>query len=172
MELSAVDVIIIISYLFLTVFIGFYISKKASTNLEAYFLGGKSLPWYILGVSNASGMFDITGTMWMVALCFIYGLKSAWIPWLWPIFNQIFLMVFLSTWLRRSNVMTGAEWIQTRFGVGKGAKLSNIIVIIFAMVTVIGYLAYAFQGIGKGSAAADRRIWQPRVLRGGRCCCA
>ena len=149
MELSAVDVIIIISYLFLTVFIGFYISKKASTNLEAYFLGGKSLPWYILGVSNASGMFDITGTMWMVALCFIYGLKSAWIPWLWPIFNQIFLMVFLSTWLRRSNVMTGAEWIQTRFGVGKGAKLSNIIVIIFAMVTVIGYLAYAFQGIGK-----------------------
>ncbi|UZR92849.1 sodium:solute symporter family protein [Chondrinema litorale] len=149
MELSVVDIIIIVLYLFLTVFIGFYISKKASANLEAYFLGGKSLPWYVLGVSNASGMFDITGTMWLVALCFIYGLKSAWIPWLWPVFNQIFLMVFLSAWLRRSNVMTGAEWIQTRFGSGKGAKLSNIIVIVFALVTVVGYLAYAFQGIGK-----------------------
>ncbi|MBT31611.1 MAG: sodium:solute symporter [Thalassobius sp.] len=149
MELSVVDIIIIVLYLFLTVFIGFYISKKASANLEAYFLGGKSLPWYVLGVSNASGMFDITGTMWLVALCFIYGLKSAWIPWLWPVFNQIFLMVFLSAWLRRSNVMTGAEWIQTRFGTGKGAKLSNIIVIVFALVTVVGYLAYAFQGIGK-----------------------
>ncbi len=149
MELSTIDIAIIIAYLFLTVFIGFYISKKASANLEAYFLGGKSLPWYVLGISNASGMFDITGTMWLVALCFVYGLKSAWIPWLWPIFNQIFLMVFLSAWLRRSNVMTGAEWIQTRFGHGKGAKLSNIIVIVFALVTVVGYLAYAFQGIGK-----------------------
>ena len=149
MELSTIDIVIIIAYLFLTVFIGFYISKKASANLEAYFLGGKSLPWYVLGISNASGMFDITGTMWLVALCFVYGLKSAWIPWLWPVFNQIFLMVFLSAWLRRSNVMTGAEWIQTRFGHGKGARLSNIIVIVFALVTVVGYLAYAFQGIGK-----------------------
>lgn len=48
MELSVVDIIIIVLYLFLTVFIGFYISKKASANLEAYFLGGKSLPWYVL----------------------------------------------------------------------------------------------------------------------------
>jgi len=149
MELSGIDIGIIIGYLFLTIFIGFYISKKASANLEAYFLGGKSLPWYVLGISNASGMFDITGTMWLVALCFVYGIKSAWIPWLWPVFNQIFLMIFLSAWLRRSNVMTGAEWIQTRFGHGKGARLSNIIVIVFALVTVVGYLAYAFQGIGK-----------------------
>jgi hypothetical protein len=53
-------------------------------------------------VSIASGMFDISGTMWLVYLLFIYGLKSIWIPWLWPVFNQIFLMVFLSLWLRRS----------------------------------------------------------------------
>jgi solute:Na+ symporter, SSS family len=80
---------------------------------------------------------------------FIYGLKSVWIPWLWPVFNQIFLMVYLSTWLRRSNVMTGAEWIRTRFGKGRGAQLSHIIVVIYALISIIGFFTYGFKGIGK-----------------------
>jgi solute:Na+ symporter, SSS family len=72
-----------------------------------------------------------------------------WIPWLWPTFNQIFLMVYLSAWLRRSKVMTGAEWIKTRFGTGRGAQLSHIIVVIYAFVSIIGFFTYAFKGIGK-----------------------
>jgi SSS family solute:Na+ symporter len=94
-------------------------------------------------------MFDIGGTMWLVYIMFIYGMKSVWIPWVWPVFNQIFLMVFLSAWLRRSNAMTGAEWIQTRFGKGKGAQLAHLIVVIFALVSVVGFLSYAFKAIGK-----------------------
>jgi Na+/proline symporter len=58
-------------------------------------------------------------------------------------------MVYLSSWLRRSNVMTGAEWITTRFGKGPGARLSHIIVVVFALVSVTGFLTYAFKGIGK-----------------------
>lgn len=42
-------------------------------------MGKKKLPWYMLGLSDASDMFDISGTMWMVSLCFVYGLKSVWI---------------------------------------------------------------------------------------------
>ena len=151
MHLSFIDVSIIVGYLILTVFIGFWISKKASKNLDSYFLGGKSLPWYLLGLSNASGMFDITGTMWMVSIMFIYGVKSVFIPWLWPVWNQIILMVFLAVWLRRSNVLTGAEWLKTRFGEGMGSRLSHISVVVFALVAVIGFIAYAFEGIGKFS---------------------
>jgi SSS family solute:Na+ symporter len=51
--------------------------------------------------------------------------------------------------MRRSNVMTGAEWITFRFGEGKGAKLSHIIIVIFAVVSVLGFIAYFFEGIGK-----------------------
>ncbi|HXK58917.1 MAG TPA: Na+:solute symporter [Acidobacteriota bacterium] len=152
MQLSAVDLGIIILYLAATVLIGFMLTRRASKNLNSYFLADKNLPWWILGVSNASGMFDITGTMWLVYLLFVYGLKGVFIPWLWPVFNQIFLMVFLSAWMRRSNVLTGAEWINTRFGYGTGAKLSHISVVIFALVSVVGFLAYDFQGIGKFSA--------------------
>jgi SSS family solute:Na+ symporter len=152
MKVHWIDLTIIILYLLTTISIGFLLKKRAAKNLDSYFLGGKSLPWYFLGISNASGMFDITGTMWLVYLLFVYGLKSVFIPWLWPIFNQIFLMIYLSTWLRRSNVLTGAEWITTRFGTERGANLSHISVVIFALVSVVGFLAYAFQGIGKFSS--------------------
>ncbi len=144
-----IDILIIVTYLVSVIIIGFILSKKASANIDSYFLGGKTIPWYILGLSNASSMFDITGTMWLVSLLFVYGLKSIWIPWLWPTFNQIFLMIFLAVWIRRSNVLTGAEWIRTRFGNDTGAELSHISIIIFAIVSMIGFVAYAFQGIGK-----------------------
>lgn len=149
MAINTVDLCIIIAYFALVFTIGLLVSKRAIKDINSYFLGSNSLPWWILGVSNASGMFDITGTMWLVYLLFVYGLKSVWIPWVWPIFNQIFLMAYLSIWLRKSNVMTGAQWIETRFGSGKGARLAHIIVVVFALVSVVGFIAYDFKGIGK-----------------------
>ncbi len=149
MTLHLIDFLIIGAYLLATVMIGFFLKKKAQKNKKSYLLGGNDLPWYMLGLSNASGMFDISGTMWLVTLGFVYGLKSIWIPWLWPVFNQIFLMIFLSVWLRRSNVTTGAEWIQTRFGTGKGASLSHNIVVVYALISCLGFLAYGFIGLGK-----------------------
>lgn len=152
MILHPIDLAIILLYLLTVVLIGFWMSRRAAQNLDSYFLGGKTLPWYVLGVANASSMFDITGTMWLVYILFVYGLKGMWLPWLWPTFNQIFLMVYLAVWIRRSNVLTGAEWITTRFGAGKGGELSRISVVVFALVSVVGFLGYAFQGIGKFAA--------------------
>jgi Na+/proline symporter len=148
MRLQLLDWLIIGAYVLVTIAIGFWISSRASRNLKSYFLGGNTIPWYMLGLSNASGMFDISGTMWMVYLLFVYGLKSVWIPWLWPVFNQVFMMIFLSVWLRRSGVITGAEWIRFRFGEGRGAQLSHLIVVVFAILNVVGFLAYGFIGIG------------------------
>ncbi len=150
MKLHAVDIAIILLYLLSTIFIGLWYRKKARENKESYMLGGKSLPWYKLGLSDASDMFDISGTMWMVSLCFVYGMKSIWIPWLWPVFNQVFLMMYLSRWLRRSNAATGAEWLATRFGkTGPGVGASQLVVIAFALLSCLGFLAYGFIGLGK-----------------------
>jgi len=148
MNLSWIDLLVVCIYIVSIISIGFYLSKKASSSINSYFLGGNKIKWYFLGLSNASGMFDISGTMWTVAILFVYGLKSAWLPWLWPVWNQVFVMVFLAIWMRRSNVMTGAEWILTRFS-GRGGKYSHIIVISFAIMSVIGFMAYFFEGIGK-----------------------
>jgi Na+/proline symporter len=148
-HLHAIDIAIILAYLGTSVVVGWWVSRRASRDLKSYFLGGNVMPWYVLGISDASGMFDIAGTMWLVYIMFVYGLKSIFIPWLWPVFNQIFLAAYLSRWLRRSGAMTGAEWIKTRFGTGRGAELSHLIVVIFALVSVVAFLSYAFKGIGK-----------------------
>ena len=150
MHLQLIDFLILIAYLVSMLLVGWFMRKKASTDKESYLMGGKKLPWYLLGLSDASDMFDISGTMWMVSLCFVYGFKSIWIPWLWPVFNQIFNMMFLAKWLRRSNADTGAEWLATRFGVrGPGVKASHNIVVVFALIGCLGFLAYGFVGLGK-----------------------
>ncbi len=149
MKLTWIDFAIILFYMVGVTAIGLAFKKRAKEGTGSYLLGGNKLPWYLLGLSNASGMFDISGTMWLVTIGFVYGLKSIWLPWLWPVFNQIFLMVFLSAWLRRSNVTTGAQWIGTRFGHDRGATLSHTIVVIFALIGCLGFLAYGFIGLGK-----------------------
>jgi solute:Na+ symporter, SSS family len=151
MTLSAFDLAVVLTYLIGTLAMGFYFSRKAAKNVESYFVGENSIPYYMLGLSNASGMFDISGTMWTVSLLFVYGLKSAWIPWLWPVWNQVFVMIFLAVWMRRSNVITGAEWILTRFGDGRSGRLSHIMVCFFAVLATVGFMAYFFEGIGKFS---------------------
>jgi len=113
--MDIIDLSIIICYVLLTVGVGVWISKKASKGLDHYFLGGKSIKWYYLGLSYGCGMFDLSGTSWVVCILFLFGLNSFMFMWLWPIWNQIFVMMFLAVWVRSSKVMTGSEWILTRF---------------------------------------------------------
>ncbi|WP_299557291.1 sodium:solute symporter family protein [Seonamhaeicola sp.] len=147
--MSIVDTSIILVYLLLTLFVGIWVSKKASKGLKSYFLGGNNIKWYFLGLSNGSGMFDVSGTAWMVGILFLYGVKSFMFMWLWPVWNQVFIMMFLAVWIRRSNIMTGSEWILTRFGNDRAGRASHIIVAIFAIVSSIGFIAYFFEGVGK-----------------------
>jgi SSS family solute:Na+ symporter len=149
MKIQLIDFLVIIAYLVLVTVIGIVLKKQAGRSKNDYLLGGKSMPFWMLGVSNASGMFDISGTVWMVSIMFVYGIKSIWLPWLWPVFNQIFMMVYLSIWLRRSNVSTGAEWMLTRFGKQVDARLSHQIIIAFALISCLGFMAYGFIGLGK-----------------------
>ncbi len=148
MRLTNLDIIVLIVYFAGMISVGFYATRRASRNLDSYFLGGKTLPWWLLGISNASAMWDITGTMWFVYILYAYGMKAVFLPWVWPIFNQVFDAVYLSKWIRRSNARTGAEWITTRFG-ARGGELSRAVIVLFALISVVSFIGYEFQGIGK-----------------------
>ena len=149
MRLSTPDILVLVFYFVAMIAVGVYVTRRASRNLDSYFLGGKSMPWWLLGISNASAMWDITGTMWFVYILYAYGMKAVFLPWVWPIFNQIFDAVYLSKWIRRSNARTGAEWITTRFGGGAAGELSRGIIVLFALISVVSFIGYEFQGIGK-----------------------
>jgi solute:Na+ symporter, SSS family len=148
MNIALVDIIIIAAYFLLIFIVGMLLSKKNTENMQGYFLGNNSIKWWMLGLSNSSGMFDVNAVSWRVAMLIIYGVQSAWIPWVWPVWNQVFVMIFLSTWLRRSGAMTGAEWMRIRFGDGAGGRLAHIIVVVFAVIEVMISIGVFFTGIG------------------------
>ncbi|AXE17607.1 sodium:solute symporter [Runella rosea] len=149
MKIQGLDFLVIALYLVVISAIGIIMKKRAQRSKNDYMLGGNTLPWWMLGISNASGMFDISGTIWMVSIMFVYGLKSIWLVWLWPVFNQVFLFVYLAIWLRRSGASTGAEWMLTRFGTKKDAQMAHKIIIAFALLSCFGFMAYGFIGLGK-----------------------
>ncbi len=130
---------------------------------ESYFLAGKSLPWWVIGVAHGSSGVDVSGTMWFTAMLFIYGAKGLWLLWIWPLFNVIFRMGYLGQWVRRSNVLTGAEWMRTRFGKGRGAELAYLSVVAYALISVVGFLTMAFQGIGKFAEPFFQFGWSPNT---------
>ncbi len=74
--LSTLDLLIIGAYFALMIALGWYMRNQAKKSKDAYLMGGKTLPWYMLGLSDASDMFDISGTMLLVSMAFLYGFKS------------------------------------------------------------------------------------------------
>ena len=69
MKLHALDIGIIVGYFVVVILAGLWVSRRGNKDLDSYFLGGKSMKWYTLGISDASGMFDISGTMWLSRCC-------------------------------------------------------------------------------------------------------
>src|SRR4026208_1984209 len=130
MNLGTLDIIILVIYFVVMIGIGVYVTRRAAKNLDSYFLGEKSMPGWLLGISNASSMWDITGTMWLVYILFAYGLKGVFLPWLWPVFIQFCDAVYLSKWIRRSEARTGAEWITTRFGEGRAGEMARAVIVV------------------------------------------
>lgn len=144
-----IDYLVIIFYFILVLGLGFWYQKKASRNLESYFLGSNRMHWLMLSMSGSVSNFDITGTMWIVSMLFILGMKSMWIHWMWGFLMGAFFLAYIGRWVRRSNVMTGAEWMITRFGNGRGGNVARTAYAFMAVITLSSFIGYDFQGIGK-----------------------
>ena len=151
-RLGIVDASVVIAYLALVVGIGTMVKRRAARNIGSYFLGGRELPWWALAMSGSSSYFDITGTMWIVSLFVIMGLKGLWVQWIWGFIIPVFYMAYMGKWIRRSGVMTGAEWMETRFGSGRAGEMARASYTLYAVLTITAFLAYGATGMGKFGA--------------------
>ena len=147
--MDSIDYGIVVLYFSVVIGLGFWYRRRASKSLGAYFLGGKSIHWLALAMSGSVSNFDITGTMWIISILFVLGMKSMWHHWMWGIFMGAFFMSYMGKWVRRSNVMTAAEWMKTRFGSDAGGKLARTAYALMAVLTLASFVGYAYQGIGK-----------------------
>jgi Na+/proline symporter len=149
MHLSITDQIIVVLYLAVIMSIGFAMKRRAAKGMSSYFLGGRQLPWRALAMSGSSSYFDITGTMWIVSTFIALGLKGMWVHWLWGFPITAFYLAYMGKWIRRSDAMTGAEWMKTRFGPGRAGDLARLSYTLFAVLTISALLGYSAIGMGK-----------------------
>ncbi len=96
--------------------------------------------------------FDVTGTMWIVSIIYLLGMKSMWHHWMWGFLLGAFFMSYMGKWVRRSNVLTAAEWMKTRFGDGLAGRLARATYALMAVLLTTSAVGYAYQGIGKFAA--------------------
>jgi solute:Na+ symporter, SSS family len=150
MPLHWIDLTIIGAYLVLNALIGVYVQKKATKNVDSYFLADRNIPWWMLGLAGCSSYIDIGGTMALVGAMFYLGLKSIWMThifWGWLII--CFYMAFQGKYIRRSGVLTFAEWNVTRFGNTRDTDHARLAAATFLLLLMVFNLMFMAVGTGK-----------------------
>lgn len=145
-----IDYCIVVIYLVAIVAYGIYLERHASQGIDAYFLGNRNLPWWVLGSSGMASNIDLSGTMIISALIYALGTKGFFIEIRGGIVLIMpFLMTFMGKWNRRATVMTMAEWMHLRFGNGKEGDMARIVSAVASLIFAIGSISYFAVGGGK-----------------------
>jgi solute:Na+ symporter, SSS family len=145
-----IDLTIILFYLGVIVSTGFFVKRIATSKLDNYYLAGRNMPWWLLGLAGCSSYIDMTGTMAMIGALYYLGLKSIWMThifWGWLIIAGY--MAYQAKWIRRSGVMTFAEWNETRYGKTKDAEIARLAAASFLLLLMVFNLIFVAVGIGK-----------------------
>lgn len=148
-HLNSVDFIVISLYLSVLVGLSLYLKRRASGSLEDYFLGANKLPWWAMGISGMSSYIDMAGTMLIVSFLYMLGPRGLYIEFRGgAVLVLTFMLLWSGKWHYRSGCMTGAEWMEFRFGNNWGGRFARLISAISVIVTTIGMLAYLIKALG------------------------
>ncbi len=120
MDIANLDWIIIISFLLLTLLIGFIVSKKSGENASEFFLSGRNMPWWLLGLSMVATTFSTDTPNLVTDIVRNNGVAGNWVWWVFLLTGLLTVFVYAKLW-RKSNVNTDIEFYELRYS-GKPAK--------------------------------------------------
>jgi len=113
-ELSSLDYIIIASFFTITLVIGFLVSKKSSSSSTEYFLSGRNMPWWLLGISMVATTFSTDTPNLVTDIVRTSGVSGNWVWWAFLLTGLLTVFVYAKLW-RRSNVATDMEFYELRY---------------------------------------------------------
>jgi len=119
MNLSSIDWIIILVFFLLTLGIGFVVSRRASQNSSEYFLSGRNMPWWLLGVSMVATTFSADTPNLVTDIVRTNGVAGNWVWWAFLLTGMLTVFVYARLW-RRSGIDTDLEFYELRYS-GKAA---------------------------------------------------
>lgn len=171
MSLSTLDITVLISLLLLTIVIGLYFGRSKKNSISEYFLGGRSLPWYIAGISMVATTFAADTPLAVTELVGQYGISGNWLWWNLLAGGMLTTVFFARLW-RRSGLTTEVEFIEFRYAGWSAALLRgfkalylgglmNILIMGWVNVAMITLLQGFF-----GMSESDAFLWTGLALVG------
>ncbi|MGB1207520.1 MAG: sodium:solute symporter family protein [Chitinophagales bacterium] len=143
------DWAVIVGFLLLIVSVGLSFTKKASKNLTNFFLGGRNLPWYVLGVSMVATTFAADTPLAVTELVSQNGISGNWLWWNMLAGGMLTTFFFANLW-RRADVMTEVQLIEMRYSGKPAAFLRGFKAIylgVFMNILIIGWVNVALISI-------------------------
>jgi len=122
MILSSIDWGIILLFFTILLGIGWWASKSAGKNINEYFLGGRSMPWWLLGISMVATTFSADTPNLVTGLVRENGVANNWAWWAFLITGMVTVFIYAKLW-RRSNLTTDLGMYELRYGGKAGSFL-------------------------------------------------
>ncbi|MDA3780838.1 MAG: Na+:solute symporter [Bacteroidales bacterium] len=114
MTLITIDWLIIILFFIILISIGVFASKKAGNNTSEFFLSGRNMPWWLLGVSMVATTFSCDTPNLVTDIVRQNGVAGNWLWWAFLLTGMLTVFVYAKLW-NRSKVMTDLEFYEIRY---------------------------------------------------------
>jgi Na+/proline symporter len=119
MLLNPGDWMFIIGFFVISLVVGLVVMKRAGANSEEYFAGGKSMPWWLLGISMVATTFSTDTPNLVTDIVRTNGVSGNWVWFAFLITGMVTVFIYAKLW-KRSNVLTDIEFYELRYS-GKTA---------------------------------------------------
>ncbi len=150
MALQLIDWLIVAAFFAVILLVGVLVSKRAGSSSAEYFLGGRSMPWWLLGVSMVATTFSTDTPNLVTDIVRRNGVSGNWLWWAFLLTGMLTVFVYAKLW-RRSSVMTDVEFYEIRYS-GKAAAFLRgfraIYLGVFFNVMIMGSVSLAAIKIG------------------------
>ena len=165
-ELSTFDYILIISFFAITLGIGIWVSKKSGKNSNEFFLSGRSMPWWLLGLSMVATTFSTDTPNLVTDIVRTNGVSGNWVWWAFLITGMLTVFVYAKLW-RKSNVKTDLEFYELRYGGKPASFLRKFRAVYLGVIfNVITMSAVTLAAIKIGAIMLGLEPWQTVISAG------
>ena len=166
MELSTLDYSLIIVFFTIVLGIGIYVSKKSGKNSSEFFLSGRTMPWWLLGLSMVATTFSTDTPNLVTDFVRTKGVSGNWAWWCFLLTGMLTVFVYAKLW-RKSNVKTDLEFYELRYGGKPASFLRKFRAVYLGVVfNVITMSAVTLAAIKIGGIMLGLEPWQTVVGAG------
>ena len=164
--LSTLDYVLITLFFATTLSIGVYESKKSGKNTSEYFLSGRTMPWWLLGVSMVATTFSTDTPNLVTDIVRTHGVSGNWVWWAFLLTGMLTVFVYAKLW-RKSNVNTDIEFYEFRYGGAPARFLRKFRAVYLGVVfNVITMSAVTLAAIKIGGIMLGLEPWQTVISAG------